>query len=162
MLLITQRRCFTEAHYILYIYLYVYVQVYLCLNYLIYFSIIIFIFIIINHIISLKKTNLFFGQVCQNFSLRVLLSFCLVVCQFESGVAYKRVAYKRSVHSFLSNKSFIIFKKLFSEAVGRRCSVKNVFLKIQQKSQENKFHRPQACNIIKKEILTQVFYCEFC
>ena len=29
------------------------------------------------------------------FSLRVLLSFYLIFCQFQPGVAYKRVAYKK-------------------------------------------------------------------
>ena len=46
-----------------------------------------------------------------------------------------------------------IFGSLISlkEAVARRCSVKKVFLKISQNSQEN-----------KKETLAQVFSCEFC
>ena len=46
--------------------------------YVTYFSIIIFTFIVINHIISLK--HFFFGHVPQKFSLRVLLSFCLMIC----------------------------------------------------------------------------------
>ena len=29
------------------------------------------------------------------FSLRVLLSFCLIFCQFRPNVAYKSAAYKR-------------------------------------------------------------------
>ena len=29
---------------------------------------------------------------CQKFSLRVLLSICLIFCQFQTGVAYKNVA----------------------------------------------------------------------
>ena len=47
----------------------------------------------------------------------------------------------------------------------RRCFVKKVFLKISQNSQENTCVRvfliklQQACNFIKKEILTQVFSC---
>ena len=59
------------------------------------FAIIIFIFITINHTISLMQTNLFFRHVCQKFSLRVLLSFCLIFCKFQPGVAYKSVAYKK-------------------------------------------------------------------
>ena len=55
----------------------------------------IIILISINHIISLIPTNLFFGHVCQKFSPRVLLSFCLIFCQFQAGVAYKSVAYKK-------------------------------------------------------------------
>ena len=71
------------------------VLAYVCLIYLIYFAIIIFIFISTNHIISLIQTNLFVGHVCQKFSLRVLLSFCLIFCQFQPGIAYKSVAYKK-------------------------------------------------------------------
>ena len=40
-----------------------------------------------------------------------------------------------------------------------RCSVKKVFLKILQNSQEN---TGDTCNFIKKETLAQVFSCEFC
>ena len=35
----------------------------------------------------------------QKFSLRVLLSICLIFCQFLPGVAYKSVAYKKSVYT---------------------------------------------------------------
>ena len=73
----------------------VYVLVYIVLIYVICFVIIIFIFIITNHIISVIQPNLFFGHVCQKFSLRVLLSFCLNFCQFQPGVTYKSVAYKK-------------------------------------------------------------------
>ena len=72
-------------------------QVYLCLIYIIYFSIIIFLFILINHINSLKETILFFGNFYLTFSHGVLLSFCLIFCQFQPGVAYKSFAYKKSV-----------------------------------------------------------------
>ena len=30
------------------------------------------------------------------FSLRVLLSICLIFCQFQAGVAYESVAYKKA------------------------------------------------------------------
>ena len=57
-----------------------------------------------------------------------------------------------------------------TEAVFRRCSVKKVFLEISQNAQENTCARVSfliklqagACNFIKKEILAQVFSCEFC
>ena len=57
-----------------------------------------------------------------------------------------------------------------TEAVARGCSVKKVFLEILQNSQESTCARVpffdkiagQACNFIKKEILAQVFSCEFC
>ena len=38
----------------------------------------------------IETENLFFGHVCQNFSLRVSLSFCLIFYQFQPGVAYKK------------------------------------------------------------------------
>ena len=62
----------------------------------------------------------------------------------------------------------ISLKCKLPEAVARRCSVKKVFLKISQISQENTYFRvsflikPQVCNFIKKEALTRVFFCEFC
>ena len=40
---------------------------------------------------------MFFGHVRQKFSLGVLLSFSLMFGQFQSRVAYKSVAYKKSV-----------------------------------------------------------------
>ena len=74
------------------------------------------IFIAINHIILLKQTKLFFAHFQnilfqfwmitkmkkrnnfkqQKSSLKVLLSFCLSFNQFQSGVAYKNVAYKKN------------------------------------------------------------------
>ena len=55
-------------------------------------------------------------------------------------------------------------------AVAQRCSVKKIFLKTSQNSQENTCARvsffikfqASACNFIKKETLVQVFFCEFC
>ena len=52
----------------------------------------------------------------------------------------------------------------------QRCSVKKVFSEVSRNSQENTFSRvsffiklqAQACNLIKKETLAQVFFCEFC
>ena len=52
----------------------------------------------------------------------------------------------------------------------QRCSVKKVFLEVSRNSQENTCSRvsffiklqAQACNLIKKETLAQVFFCEFC
>ena len=51
-----------------------------------------------------------------------------------------------------------------------RCSVRKVFSKISQNSQENTCTRgsfliklqAEACNFIKKETLAEVFSCEFC
>ena len=33
----------------------------------------------------------------QKFSLRELVSICLFFCQFQPGIAYKGIAYKKSV-----------------------------------------------------------------
>ena len=52
-----------------------------------------------------------------------------------------------------------------AEAVPRRCSVKNVFLKISQYSQENTFvwvSFLNKLNFIKKETLAHMFSREFC
>ena len=50
-----------------------------------------------------------------------------------------------------------------SEAVVQSCSVKKVFLKFLQKSQENTCARVSfLINFIKKETLAQLFSCKFC
>ena len=55
-----------------------------------------------------------------------------------------------------------------TEAVAQRCSVKKVFLEIFQNSQEKNtcvrfsFLIKQACNLLKKQNLAQVFSYEFC
>ena len=41
-------------------------------------------------------------------------------------------------------------------------SCKKVFLEISQNSQENTWPESEACNLIKKGTLAQVFSCEFC
>ena len=56
----------------------------------------IFIFIKINHKISLKKDTCFLGHFCQTFSLKVLLSASLIFCQFQPGFGYKSVSYKKA------------------------------------------------------------------
>ena len=45
---------------------------------------------------SLTQKNLFFLHDYQTFKLKVLLSFCLIFCQFYPGVGYKGVAYKKN------------------------------------------------------------------
>ena len=68
------------------------------------FFTILFIFIIIDHTISLKQARLFFSDILfsssQRFRLKVLLSFCLILSQFQPGVAYKSVAYKKKRADF--------------------------------------------------------------
>ena len=64
----------------------------------------------------------------------------------------------------------VIIGSIKTEAVVQRCSVKKVFLKISQNSQENTCARASfliklqasVSNFIKKETLAQVFSCEFC
>ena len=75
----------------------IYVYVLICMSYLCnLFAIIIFIFITTDHMIRLIQTNLLFlGYVCQKFSLRLLLSFCLIFCEFQPCFAYKCVAGKK-------------------------------------------------------------------
>ena len=41
------------------------------------------------------QKNLIFGRVCQKFKLRVLLRFCLIFGQFQTGVVCKSAAYKK-------------------------------------------------------------------
>ena len=58
--------------------------------------------------------------------------------------------------------------RILIEAVSRSCSVKEVFSEISQNSKENICVRvtflikQQACNFIKKETLSRVFFGEFC
>ena len=65
-------------------------------------------------------------------------------------------------------KTLPLLKGNVTEAVTRRCSVKRVFLKISQNSQENTCARVsfltklQAGGFIKREILAYVFSCVFC
>ena len=67
----------------------------------------------------------------------------------------------------LDYRYFFIFR--CAEAVTRRCSVKNLFLKISKNSQENTCARVSfliklqagTCNFIIKETLAQLFSCEF-
>ena len=67
------------------------------------------------------------------FSPRVLLSFCVIFCQFQPGVAYESVAYKKAFNS----RYLRVLTVCSSEAVVLRCSVKKVFLKMSQISQKN-------------------------
>lgn len=101
-----------------FIYLSLYLSLGLFISYLcnLFFFIIIFIFITINKII-LMQANLLFGCVCQKFSPRVLLSFCLHFCQFWSNVTCKSVAYKKRLfkdffqfHSLIPNRIEVIFE----------------------------------------------------
>ena len=75
----------------------------------------------------------------------MLLSICLITCQFHPGVAYKNVAYKKVCNLEYERDSFFLAqgkrisapKVDITEAVVRKCSVKKVFLEISQNPQEN-------------------------
>ena len=104
--------CLTETCCILYICLYVYVLVCLSFIYVICFFIIIF--ITIYHIISLTQKKLFFGHVCQKFRLRALLSFWLIFCRFQPGVAYESVSNKKTCTLSLSRRIYHLLSKKHS------------------------------------------------
>ena len=81
----------------------------------------------------------------------------------DSGLSKELLGNFQTEHSCHSR----LIKK--SEVVVQRCSVKKVFLKISQNSQENTcaslFLNKVAGatgNFIKKETLAQMFSCEFC
>ena len=92
------------------------------------------------------------------------------IAEFSNGFCFVLFLKKRLLH-FL----FYLFMKEkvqveISEAAVRRCSSKQLFLKISQCSQKapvfesfyNKAGALKACIFIKKEIPTQVFSCEYC
>ena len=86
-------------HYTLSICVYVYVSVFQLNNL---FFIIIFVFIPINHIISIKQEHLFiwifFSKVQPTGVAKILLN----VCRFQPGVAYKCCLYKKSCKNVLT------------------------------------------------------------
>ena len=67
-------------------------------------------------------------------------------------------------------KEIVSSKSIKREAVAKRCSVKKVFLKISQNSQENTCARVSfliklqawGLQLFEKETLAQVLSCEFC
>ena len=91
--------------------------------------------------------------------LRHRLFSLLMVRQYNS----KSWSISRNYYDRKLNRNILY---IFLEAIARRCFVKKLFLEISQKSQENNCARdsflikPQACNFIKKESLTQMFSCE--
>ena len=70
---------------------------------------------------------------------------------------------KKKMKSKLSDFRKKVTETFSSEAVSQRCSAKKLFLEISQNSQENTCARASfLIKLIKKEILAQVFSCEFC
>ena len=88
-------------------------------------------------------------------------------------INYQRSTEKNSaVYSFLLALQATVLTRIYivTEAVVRKCSIKNMFLEISQNSQKNTCAKvsfliklqPQTCNFIKKEALAELFSCEFC
>ena len=97
------------------------------------------------------------------------LSIELGFVYFEHGLFGK----KYKIPSFANSKKpqceqelheiLCFIRDSYSEAVARRCSVKKMFLKISQNSQESTcVGVAWACNFIKKETPTLVLSFEFC
>ena len=101
---------------------------YLCYQ----FGITIFIFITSSHIISFKQTHLFFfGHFCQNFSLRVLLSFCLILfANLSLTLLIKVLLLKKRV---LEKQSLakIVFLKISQSSHENTCLVVSFWIKLQ-------------------------------
>ena len=106
--------------------------------------------------------------------LNILLNSALVQCPQNSSMKQWKVCFSKN-HTLgwsLMISLLTHFKPVFHciETATRRCSVKKVFLKISQNSEKNTCVRlsfliscrPKACNFIKKETPTQVFFCNFC
>ena len=107
----------------------------------------------------------------QKFSLRVLLSICLIFCQFQPGVANKSVAYKRKrVFTILcckrSMKEHFLAKVLCviweTQSSHKKQSVKNVLLEIWQNSQENTCARVSFLIKLQKRDSGRGVFCKFC
>ena len=60
--------------------------------------------------VSLKQTNFIFVHFYPKFRFRALLSFCLFFCWFQTGVAYKKCAFKfsRKDHRFYTVKGILL------------------------------------------------------
>ena len=88
-------------------------------------------------------------------------------CYFRSFVHIYQI---KKISQFYLKLIYEDPQRLSKDTVARSCSVKKVFLKISQNSQEKTCPRAsfliklqvEASNFIKKETLAQVFSCEFC
>ena len=112
---------------------------------------------------------------------QVLLGPFVPICATRSLIRLKLLRYFHTTEYFtlevFGSSIFSVFSSNFtlqkvflpdSKAVCWRCSVKKLFLKVSQNSQENTCAKVsfliklQTCNFIQKETLVQVFSCEFC
>ena len=85
----------------------------------------------------------------------------------------KHCCTKKLISPTLKQNTKVMMRLLvtqYQKAVSRRCSIKKVFLKVSQNSQENTCVRVSfliklqalACNFIKRECLAHMFSCTFC
>ena len=70
------------------------------------FFIIIFIFIAIDHIITLKQIHLFFGVFQSNIQPQDVTAHLHIFCQFQPGVAYKNIAQIKS--AYIKNRTQVL------------------------------------------------------
>ena len=129
----------------------------------------------------LKKktlTQLFSYEFCKifkniSFTKHLRTTASVKLCNFpvsRSIVATQHANYGPKTSSKITKKKILFIVWHVAEAVSQMCSVKKVFLKISQNSEENtcvrvsfsiKLPDYQVCNFIRKETLPQVFSCEF-
>ena len=87
--------------------------------------------------------------------------FNLILHMFYNKVVVPGLYESISMFSNTFLKPVSLFYSLWKEVVVQRCSMKNVFFEISQNPRKNN-SSSATCNFIKKEILAQVFSCEFC
>ena len=83
---------------------------------MIYFSLLFSLFCVFQFFSFSLFNFLFFYS--QTFRLRVLLSFCLILSQFQRGIAYGSVVYKNSVYIRKEN-----LRKSYNSSVNKRLRI---------------------------------------
>ena len=112
-----------------------------------------------------KKSPVFVTLFCPEDIFLMFVFYLNLLCIERTFIISILLHIKK--HCFL--RFYCLFFKL-GKAVTRRCSVKKLFLKILQNSQEKTCARfsfliklqALGLQLIKKETLAQVFPCEFC
>ena len=82
------------------------------------------------------------------------MHFLLVPTVLKAISAVTRHSFENYFCGINTEYHALFERPVVSEAVAQRCSAKKVILEISRNS--------QVCNFIKKEVLAQVFSCEFC
>ena len=80
--------------------------------------------------------------------------FLLVPIVLKAISAVTRHSFENYFCGINTDYHALFERPVVSEAVAQRCSAKKLFLEISRNS--------QVCNFFKKEVLAQVFSCEFC